>query len=766
MPAIDLPPLPPGETERTISVPHGIAGIRLMIFGKPIAYLDRMPRFRCRRKISALCIFEQSDWEVRAGGSCIATERCSWHEAPRLQRQVLNSEMCFASVTKTVPPATTAHVRKVIVMDNPAQREKIAIIGGGIAGLYCALILSQNNRLVQLFETAPRLGGRIRTLRLDKENRSLNAQDSDERPWSIKKLEFYAEFGPMRVELDKQLLLKSLLNFLGIVEKPADDENFNEPYLKEFPPYTSPGSPSDPRYELRPDEQGKKPLELLKLAVLRLVLHIQVAEGSSFRSHQDKLIKAVSLAAATQQPVDKVFDEWVGGLGEVEYWDIQTTGAIDKVPLYEMGFWNLLSDWLSHNAITMMRDLGNFYHMLPENPNAAEWLVWWLMGFSISQNLQGVYGGMECIVDRLVTQIEKLNDERVLHVDCWVKRIERTKSGKFKLHLDEKNEKRPKVSGPADWEYDRVILALPKKPLSNVVLASPDAFSDEPQMRQLLDSAFGFPMVKTFIVVKHRWWEEENRANQYATRLPTRELHYWLGGTDKSKQGLIMVYTDSPASSFWANYVPPGPQVDINSTTLRRLKPKLRDRLIKKLVRYINDNREAKCSDKDIVWYGIRDWAREPFGGANHAWRPERKFWVVMRRLADIGLEQTMPGPGLHVCGEAYSDYHGFIEGALRSSIYVLHRILDRQCDQSFVYMPWLHDAARVKPGTRLVSRSIQSICKDCAAGLTGSMHCRRPKPLWKKRLRSNGIRRRGHLEASIAGNNLPVSLEGLGRAT
>lgn len=585
------------------------------------------------------------------------------------------------------------------MMDSHASGEKIAIIGGGIAGLYCALILSQNQRSVRLFEMASRLGGRIRTLRLDKENKPLNSQASNAPdPWSIKNLEFYVEFGPMRVELDKQLLLKSLLDYLDIKDKPAHDEDFNAPYLEEFPPYASPGSPGDPRYQLRPDEVGKKPLELLKLAVVRVMLHIRVAPDSPFRKRQKRLVKQVSLAAATQQPVDKIFDEWVADLGDAEFWDIQTTGSINGVPLYEIGFWNLLTDWISHDATLMLRDLGTFYHMLPENPNAAEWLVWWLMGFSISQNLHGVYGGMECIVDRLVARIAAFHGEQVMHTDCRVQRIERTPAGKLKLLFAV--DKMPSTdSHVADEEYDRVILALPKRALLDVVLASPGAFAGEPEMKQLLDSAFGFPMVKTFFVVKHRWWEEENRANQYATRIPTRELHYWKGQTDKSRQGLIMLYTDSPASSFWANYVPPGAQLDANDSNLSPLKPALAARLLKKLVRYVNDNRDAQSSVKDIAWYGIRDWAREPYGAANHAWRPERKYWVVMRRLADVGARQTIPRPSLHICGEAYSDYHGFIEGALRSSVYVLHRILDRQRDQSFVYMPWLNDVARAGQG-------------------------------------------------------------------
>ena len=120
------------------------------------------------------------------------------------------------------------------------------------------------------------------------------------------------------------------------------------------------------------------------------------------------------LASATREPVEPIFAQWMKRLTEKHYWDIQTRGEVDNVPLYAMGFWNLLSDHLSHDALSMLRDLGTFYHLLPENPNAAEWLVWWLLGFSISGQLQGVFGGMECIIDKLKTKLDseglKLND--------------------------------------------------------------------------------------------------------------------------------------------------------------------------------------------------------------------------------------------------------------------------------------------------------------------------------------------------------------------
>lgn len=566
--------------------------------------------------------------------------------------------------------------------------ETIAIVGGGIAGLFCAYILARQGKSVTLFEAAERLGGRIRTLRLDKNNKPLNKDQ-----WQRQNLEFYAEFGPMRVELDKQLLLKALLDHLGIKPRTIDEDGTEKAHLVDFPAYASPVSAHDPQYELRPEEVGKTPLQLLRMALLRIIVHMEVLGDSGFAKEKEKLIRKITLAAATQESVEAIFAEWMKGLDERHYWEIQTTGHVENVPLYAMGFWNLLSDYLSHDAITKLRDLGTFYHLLPENPNAAEWLVWWLLGFSISEHLQGIFGGMECIVDELV---EKLSGQNLvlgkqLFTNCWVTALEKDGS-ELKLTFDSAHLPPP---GVASRKYHRVILALTRRAIEKIAGQSEGAFEPEPDIRKLLDSAFGFPMVKMFVVVKNRWWEEENRANRYATRIPTRELHYWKGKTRDSKQGLIMVYTDRPASAFWANYVPPGAQTDAaRSNDGSALPESLEKRLKKKVAQYINESNDPDVTSNDIVWYGIRDWGREPYGGANHAWRPERKYWVVMRRLAEIAEFDDVAGisilPSVHICGEAYSDYHGFMEGSLRSAVYAVHRILDKKPDKSVKSLQWL----------------------------------------------------------------------------
>jgi len=545
-------------------------------------------------------------------------------------------------------------------------KKPIAILGGGITGLYCAYVLRANGyENITLYEASERLGGRIRTVRLDR-----NCQELTKDTWNPpakapadNPMQFYVEFGPMRVELDKQSLLKGLLDELQIV--PQRDNKDTGPYLKEFPSYSSPTSKDDPQYVLRPEEVDKTPMELLKLALMRIAVEVEIQPARTLREQLPanwqasypvrQLIERLTLTAALQRPTLEVFDEWVKGLTESHLWEVQTLGKIGGVSLYSMGFWNLLSDYLSHGAILKLRDLGTFYHLLPENPNAAEWFVWWLRGLSIGNDLVGIHGGMECIIDRLVDRLiaggfkkdapeSPENGTLSLLTKKPIQAIESTATGTYRLKLEVKD------NSPAELptDYHRVIIALPKRATERLVAQSGNAFV-QPTMSQLLDCAFGFPMVKTFVVVKRRWWQR-NRTNRYATRVPTRELHYWKAISPDNDQGLIMAYTDSPAATFWANYVKPGAQTDANwgrpgKHDAQALPRDLELRLLKKTIRYFTANDVPELSSQDIAWYGIRDWGRPPYQGANHAWRPERRYWVVMRRLADL---ESNPGSEGH----------------------------------------------------------------------------------------------------------------------
>jgi monoamine oxidase len=76
---------------------------------------------------------------------------------------------------------------------------------------------------------------------------------------------------------------------------------------------------------------------------------------------------------------------------------------------------------------------------------------------------------------------------------------------------------------------------------------------------------------------------------------------------------------------------------------------------------------------QSIVTYGIRDWARAPYGAANHGWQPGVRSWKVMESFQafDFGSGAR----NVHIVGEAYSDYQGFIEGSLNSAERALRTI-------------------------------------------------------------------------------------------
>jgi len=116
----------------------------------------------------------------------------------------------------------------------------IAVVGSGIAGLYCAHRLALRGHRVTVFEQLPHVGGRIETLHM---------------------AGIDCECGPMRFELALQPMLKQLANELGI----------------QFSPFApARGEPiHSTTYTLEADETPQEgtaaSLDLLKLGIYRIL---------------------------------------------------------------------------------------------------------------------------------------------------------------------------------------------------------------------------------------------------------------------------------------------------------------------------------------------------------------------------------------------------------------------------------------------------------------------------------------------------------------
>lgn len=511
--------------------------------------------------------------------------------------------------------------------DPAAAQEMVIVAGGGVSGLYCALKLATRPKPVPvlLLEASDRWGGRIETSTLDG---------------------FVAEFGPMRYQPKVQPLFDRLVKDLGIG------------YVDFVGPTA--GQLEYPKYDLRGDETDLDALQLLRRGILLLM-------GRDL--HRD--------------PWGRKQQGWILGLTEEDYSRIRREATLpgDGRPLWSLGFWNALSSngILSHQALMKIRDLGTFYHMIPDNLNAVEWTVWWLRA------LKAAGGRLVSLEGSSYELIRRLQDR--VHRSQWVVTRLKTKVSGFTAAGAQRVN--VFVEGRTDPIPARhLILAMPRAPLVKLANHLPN------NVRAALDTVNGFPMIKVFFVVEKAWWRCDQPPQTRANRMPTREVHYFRRPEDcpqnRPGDGMVMIYTDRPATEYWRHFVVGDThdraQIDQND----HLKKEFARWLAEDALAALRTNGEdasgliltdearerfagldlegcASRIESSVKTYAIRDWAREPYGAANHSWQPGVKSWEIQELLAAFAL----PGgthPTTHVCGEAYSDYTGFIEGALRTA--------------------------------------------------------------------------------------------------
>jgi phytoene dehydrogenase-like protein len=524
----------------------------------------------------------------------------------------------------------------------------IAIVGSGIAGLYCARSLAQRGHRVTIFEALPRIGGRIETLDLEG---------------------IECECGPMRFELAIQPMLKQLADDLGI----------------RFSPFTPPkGEPvHTTKYTLEDDEMSAgepntTSLDLLRLGIYR-ILHCPDARPQHDTASDPDAAKLPSVPWKLHEVVDArqsgdprtEIERYADSLDDADYDRIRTTTTLGGRKLYTMGLWNALDYVLSAGAVAKIRDVGTFYHLIPENPSASEWAIFWLRLFRSAKDLSTIEGngGVGQIITRLEAQLRSLPDRNVdIVTEATVIEVgPAARADHVRLRIDFHDR-----AHVLDLDFDHVVLALPRQPLSKLTRHFPSA------IRSYIEGVNGFPLLKVFAILKQPWWSARGDAMpgaQHGAHLvPTREVHYKQRAETRKPGtvGMVLLYTDRPANAYWTPYVEYphlAAQVNRPPTLKREIAAQL---LALKQERETGPQESYKADidamEETIAGYAIRDWSKPPFGAASHAWLAGINVPEAMDRLKAFSLVGH-PGRGnIHVCGEAFSDYQGFIEGSLRSA--------------------------------------------------------------------------------------------------
>jgi hypothetical protein len=508
--------------------------------------------------------------------------------------------------------------------------KNIFIAGGGFSGLYSALKLSEKGHKVTLIEASPdRWGGRMETSVLEG---------------------FITEWGPMRFETQLQPKFGKLINDLKI----------------EMEAFTGPrANPSRyPQYDLPLQEQNLDSLDLLRRGVLLI------------------------MGKNPNDPLDYGCQDWIDALTEEDFRQMRKSATLNGKPLWNTGFWNALTEdgILSHQALMKIRDTGTFYHMIPDNLNAIEWSIWWLRAFkSDGQILSTIKKGTEEITIQLLKRLNEspnvtlLNNAKLVSFEAINKNIN--------LSYIHNNEEITAV-------VDHLFLAMPKFPLKKLADYLPKDISTD------LDAVNGFAMTKVFFVLNKPWWGYDQPPQSRANRMPTREIHYFRRSKikDEDGYGMILLYTDKPATEFWNYYIKDQNKHDraeINNND--EIKYQFANFLSKEVYRSVQGNEAMSITGlkltrealllyskmsldeikedifQSIVSYGIRDWSCSPYGAGNHCWKPGVKSWEIQEKFKAFSLNNDVKN--VHIIGEAYSDYTGFIEGAINSSDWALELI-------------------------------------------------------------------------------------------
>src|SRR6478736_4175770 len=518
------------------------------------------------------------------------------------------------------------------------MKKNILIAGGGFSGLYSALQLSQKGHQVTLIEASSNhWGGRMETTVMEG---------------------FITEWGPMRFETQLQPKFGKLIDDLNI----------------ELVPFTGPrANPSPyPQYDLPLKEQNLDSLDLLRRGILLMMGKNPI------------------------NPIDYGCQTWIDSLTEDDYRIMRKESTLNGKPMWKMGFWNALSEdgILTHQALMKIRDTGTFYHMIPDNLNAIEWVIWWLRAFKTDgQILATIKKGTEEVT---IQMLKKLNEREnvTLINDAKLVSFEDKNGSVSASYIKDGNK--------IEVVCDHLMLAMPQMPLKK--------FSDylPQEISKSLDAVNGVSMTKVFFVIDKPWWGYDQSPQASANRMPTREIHYFRRSktNDTDGYGMMLLYTDRPATEFWNYYIEDKDKHDraeVNNND--EIKSQFANFMSREVYRSLHGNeatnpkalkltREAlllysKMSQSEIkadieasiVSYGIRDWSCEPYGAGNHCWKPGLKSWEVQQKFKGFSLNGQHKN--LHIVGEAYSDYTGFIEGAINSSDWALELITKKKLEFS-----------------------------------------------------------------------------------
>lgn len=325
------------------------------------------------------------------------------------------------------------------------------------------------------------------------------------------------------------------------------------------------------------------------------------------------------------------------------------------IPLYQWGFWALLTDYgLSQECMQMIEDCMGFLAFYRQEVNAG--VGFQTMGdFDKLPDYQTLKPGYESLADTLTNQIINQMGGQIL-LGHMVDTITVNNDGTFTVMALASPD-------PIYINCKSLVLALPSLPLQKLAQSMPE-LRDNRQFMQDVQTVTSMPLTKINLYFTERWWFNRYQiANGGSfTDMPMAQFYCYdpISG-DNTGPASMTIYCDYDRVGYWdtlqriGTAFPPsdGLSQPANTTAASSF---VIEHAMKQLSTFFNDQNLPQPVLSTYVGWGSSD-----AGDGDHSWTVGANDIEVMRRIAN-------PVPNLYVCGEAYSDEQAWVDGALRST--------------------------------------------------------------------------------------------------
>jgi len=520
----------------------------------------------------------------------------------------------------------------------------VAIVGGGVSGVYSAWRLqqAQPSRKIVVFEGSDEIGGRLLSVR----------------PPDVPNM--VAELGGMRILPAVQPRITKLIDALNAELSPAQ-----QIALYPFP--------------------VDEPQNLAYLRGVYLRLSDFTANPDKVPYHLSYLERGGTAGSIIVNAIEQIVPGiTAAGLSDQQRREIAQAASFAGRPLYQQGFWNVLLRVISGEAYQLGTAAGGYNSTL-SNWNAADAIPWYLSDFGVKPVYQGFQQGFQQVPTSLAQLFRAAGGEIRLsqRLDGFDWR-----DGAFELRI-----------GGETVCASSLILAMPRRSLDLLAPTSPPL--QEPSTAALIASVTPQPLFKVFTTYTSPWWRAAGytkadgtpvpvEAGRSVTDLPVRQTYYWPledGSPATGGPSMLMAsYDDGTNIGFWDGLRPrrrqaweagqtvampahpfAGTDGELSSSAWDRYPAP--EEMVAEVARQLAVMHGLSYTP-EVCNAAFRDWGDDPFGGGWNSWNIGVKSWEVKREIIQPSAQRE-----LYICGEAYSDAQGWVEGALQTADMMLAKL-------------------------------------------------------------------------------------------